>query len=193
MVSKEECDAASDTELAVRSQGDSEWFYCLMKRYEARLLRYVRRISGISLDEAEDVLQEVFIKSYTHLHAFDPRLTFSSWIYRIAHNETISFVRKKKVRPTIAFDENDAKEWVDEFDLMRALDRGYDRALIERILAEMDEKYREVLVLRFVDGMDYVAIADVLQKPLSTVGNLIARGRARFVERYEELAKEQYV
>lgn len=192
MVSKEECDAASDAELAVHSQGDSEWFYCLMKRYEARLLRYVRRISGISLDEAEDVLQEVFIKSYAHLHAFDPRLAFSSWIYRIAHNETISFVRKKKVRPTIAFDENDAKEWVDEFDLMRALDRGYDRALIERILAEMDEKYREVLVLRFIDGMDYVAIADVLEKPLSTVGNLIARGRARFVARYEELAKEQH-
>ncbi len=192
MVSKEECDAESDTDLAVRSRQESEWFYCLMKRYEARLLRYVRRISGISPDEAEDVLQEVFIKSYTHLHAFDPRLAFSSWIYRIAHNETISFVRKKKVRPTIAFDEDDAKEWVDELDLMRELDRGYDRALIERILAEMDEKYREVLVLRFIDGMDYVAIADVLEKPLSTVGNLIARGRARFVARYEELAKEQH-
>jgi RNA polymerase sigma-70 factor (ECF subfamily) len=193
MVSQEECDAVSDAELAVRSEQQSEWFYCLMKRYETRLFRYVRRISGISSDEAEDVLQEVFIKSYSHLHAFDPRLAFSSWIYRIAHNETISFVRKKKVRPTIAFDEDDAKEWVDEFDIMRELDRGFDRALIERILAEMDEKYREVLVLRFVDGMDYVAIADVLQKPLSTIGNLIARGRARFVERYEELAKEQHV
>ena len=184
MVTTESCREKTDEELVVLSAASSEWFYCLARRYEEKLLRYIRRISGMSPDEAEDVLQDVFINTYYHLHRFDSRLKFSSWVYRIAHNQTISAIRKRAVRPTILIDEYDAESWADDTDLIGALDGQRDRELINAALLRLDEKYREVLMLRFLDEMDYVEIADILEKPLSTVGNLIARGRKKFREEY---------
>jgi RNA polymerase sigma-70 factor (ECF subfamily) len=187
MVTPESCSEKTDEELVLLSAASSEWFYCLAKRYEEKLLRYIRRISGMSQDEAEDVFQEVLINTYAHLNAFDPRLKFSSWVYRITHNQTISAVRKRSVRPTILIDERDIETWADETDLIGELDAKRDRALINAAFEQLDEKYREVLLLRFVDQLEYLEIADVLQKPLSTVGNLIARGRKQFRTVYEQL------
>ncbi|MCD4694214.1 sigma-70 family RNA polymerase sigma factor, partial [bacterium] len=62
-----------------------------------KLLGYIMKISSFSIDEAEDVLQEVFIKVYKNLYGFDENLSFSAWIYRITRNETITHFRKNKV------------------------------------------------------------------------------------------------
>ena len=108
MVSIENCQEKTDEELVILTLADQEYFLYLMKRYEQKLLAYIKRITSISHEEAEDVLQETFIKTYLNLNNFDPDLKFSSWIYRIAHNEVINNFRKSKVRPSlINFEDND--------------------------------------------------------------------------------------
>lgn len=187
MVNIEACDNRTDVELVGLSLKDPDQFFCLIKRYEEKLLRYIIRISKFSRQDAEDVLQEVFIKTYFNLNGFDSDLKFSSWIYRIAHNETISAIRKKAIRPSVSLEVEDLEKFGDAFDMVKDVENSLDRKMIDTALSHLDEKYREVLILRFLDEKDYVEIADILKKPISTVGNLILRGKKLFKEEYEKL------
>lgn len=187
MISTESFDSKTDNELVGMSLRDSDYFLYLSKRYEDKLLRYIKRISKFGQEDAEDVLQEVFIKTYYNLNGFDPELKFSSWIYRIAHNEAVSAIRKKSVRPTVYLEVEDINKFSDAFDMTKDIDNSFDRKVIDEALSKLDEKYREVLILRFLDEKEYVEISDILKKPVSTVGNLILRGKKLFKEEYEKL------
>ena len=92
-------DSHPDEEIVAISLQRKEVFGVLVRRYEERLSRYLRRLGVFRKEDVEDVLQNVFLKAYRNLNAFDQRLKFSSWIYRIAHNETVSFFRARSVRP----------------------------------------------------------------------------------------------
>src|SRR3989339_1384271 len=89
----------TDEELVSLSLQNQDNYLFLIRRYQDKLLRYIQRISNVSLEDAEDILQEVFIKVYYKLNDFDPDLKFSSWIYRITHNQVISHYRKTQARP----------------------------------------------------------------------------------------------
>jgi RNA polymerase sigma-70 factor (ECF subfamily) len=190
MVGDYDCENKNDEELAGLSLSDPDYFYCLAKRFETRLVGYIIRISRMSSEDAEDILQEVFIKAYLNLNDFDSRLKFSSWIYRIAHNQTISELRKRNIRPTVYIEEGGFEHLASEFDLHLDIDQQFKRQKINEILATMDEKYKEVLVLRFLEEKDYTEIADILKKPISTVGNLISRGKKLFIIEYQKLNKK---
>lgn len=187
MGNHEYCINKTDNELVRLSLDDPEHFLCLIKRYESKLLYYIMRVSKFGRDDAEDVLQDVFIKTYYHLNEFDSDLKFSSWIYRIAHNQTISEIRKKTARPFVSLEKEDIDKLEDVFDITHEIDNSFDRQKIDQALSLLDEKYREVLVLRFLDEKDYIEIADILKKPISTVGNLILRGKKLFKEEYQKL------
>src|SRR5690606_8168284 len=89
----------SDEMLVALSLEDKERFGELIERYESKLGRYIARLGIRTAEDRQDVLQEIFLKVYKNLNGFDPKLSFSSWIYRIAHNEAISWYRKQSVRP----------------------------------------------------------------------------------------------
>ncbi len=185
MIDSEKCNGKTDEELVTRSLDDSSWFFCLAKRYEEKLIRYIRRISGGEREDQEDILQDVLISAYQHLRSFDTRLKFSSWIYRIAHNTSISAIRKRAIRPTVHLEEDDMQKFADTIDVEKEVDANFDHALIQEVLARLNEKYSEVLILRYLDEKDYLEIADILRKPVSTVGNLISRGKKLFKAEYE--------
>lgn len=187
MTNHEECNIKTDNELVKLSLDNSDHFLCLTRRYESKLLHYIMRISKFRREDAGDILQDVFVKTYYHLNEFDDELKFSSWIYRIAHNQTVSEIRKKSSRPSISFEKEDIDRFEDVFDISKEIDNSFDREKINEALSKLDEKYREVLVLRFLDEKDYVEIADILKKPVSTIGNLILRGKKLFKEEYEKL------
>lgn len=187
MVDHSECQIKTDVELVGMSLENSDHFLCLSNRYESKLLRYIMRISKFGREDAEDILQDVFIKTYFNLNGFDKELQFSSWIYRIAHNETVSAIRKKVIRPSISLEAGDMEKFGEFFDITKEMDNTLDRKMIDEALSKLDEKYREVLILRFLDEKDYVEIADILKKPVSTVGNLILRGKKLFKKEYEKL------
>lgn len=188
MILPADCEKTSDEDLVQFSLQNSDWFFCLASRYEDKLLRYIKRISGMHIEEAEDVLQDVFVKTYQNLNSFDPKLKFSSWVYRIAHNETIGAMRKRTVRQTLLLGDEDMNKFVDSFDLVKEADLSFDREVINIILLKMDQKYSEVMALRYLEEKDYVEIADILKKPVSTVGNLISRGKKIFKAEYEVIS-----
>lgn len=172
-----------DEEIVPLILQNQDLFLYIVRRYEDKLARYITRISGLGKEDVEDLLQEVFIKVYQNLNDFDTSLKFSSWIYRIAHNETISNYRKIKSRPVgVSYDDDPAlaNQLASKADFVKEIEKEYDAKVIRSVLAKMDKKYKEVLVLRFLEEKDYNEISDILQKPIGTVGAMINRGKQQF-------------
>lgn len=167
-----------DEQLAERVQrGSREAFSALVRRYDAKILRYARKFIP-NRQDAEDIVQEIFTKTYRNIKSFDARRKFSSWLYRIAHNESINFLKKRKIEsvplPEVgsAADQHlirDDRGSADEFEL---------RDMVEGSLAELDAKYREPLVLYYINGYGYKEIGEMLNIPSATVGVRLARGKA---------------
>ncbi len=176
------CKGLSDQEIVRLSLGDIEYFACLVLKYELRLLGYVKKISQCDQEEAEDILQEAFIKIWKNLNGYDPRLTLESWLFRIVHNETISFWRKKtsfgKDR-TVAIDDDRLMEMFAE-DQTSETNRDLTFKVIENVLPMLKQEYREVLVLKFLEDKSYEEISDILKIPEGTVATRINRAKKSF-------------
>jgi RNA polymerase sigma-70 factor (ECF subfamily) len=168
----------TDEELALRiTEGDKDLFGELIDRYEAKLTRYVMRFTQ-EKDDVADVIQVVFIKAYTNLQSFDTKRSFNSWIYRIAHNESVTHL-KKRGGEKVSFIDFDtflphpfAQETADEKATKREV-----QELLDNSLDKLSPKYREVLVLYYYDELSYQEIAEILHIPIATVGVRIKRGR----------------
>ncbi|MDM8555459.1 RNA polymerase sigma factor [Desulfococcaceae bacterium HSG7] len=176
----------SDTQLVRLSLDNSDRFYYLIKRYEPRLLRYIRRSTDAGREEAEDLLQEIFIKIYRNLNGFNQKLKFSSWAYRIARNEIINQFHKKKAYTSkigLNIDDNDNNLTDFVTDALDLQDSYISRENAEKVkvaLAELPTKYRDVLILRYFEDKNYNEISDILRKPPGTVATLINRAKSGF-------------
>jgi len=176
-------DEKTDEELVRLVLEDQDYFLYLVRRYESKLFRYISRISNVDRDDAEDILQDIFIKVYRNLNGFDTDLKFSSWIYRITHNEVISNYRKYKNKVKVnSFDKDEefVRNIADEFDIEKDLSWVESKDRIFEILNQMEIKYRDVLVLKFLEDKSYHEISDILKKPGGTVGTLINRAKKQF-------------
>ena len=181
-------DNLSDEKLVELTLDKQENFLYLIKRYEAKLSRYIRRIAGLNKEDTEDILQEVFIKTYQNINSFDKDLKFSSWIYRITHNEVIDNYRKKQARPQeISYDSEEIlNNIIGESDINKDLDQKYLQVNVIKVLNSLDLKYREVLVLKFLEEKEYKEISDILKKPMGTIATLISRAKQQFLQKIKE-------
>jgi RNA polymerase sigma-70 factor (ECF subfamily) len=178
------CNGLSDREIVRLSLDDVEYFVCLVLKYETRLLGYIKKISQSNQEEAEDILQDAFIKIWKNLNGFDPRLTLESWIYRIVHNETISFRRKKTSYgkdKIISIDDERLSGLIAEEQIIDAAGELPSK-LIEYVLPMLRQEYREVLVLKFLENKSYEEISDILKIPEGTVATRINRAKKSFKE-----------
>ena len=178
-----------DEELVALTLENPDIYQVLVERYEEKLMRYVMRISASYREDAEDILQDVFLSAYRNLNEFDQDLKFSSWIYRITHNKVISHYRKKNARPKTTTYEGDS-ELINilssDEDIAKELEKRQKSDEVREILDTLDERYREVLVLKFLEDKDYKEISDILQKPMGTVATLINRAKKQFREKLQE-------
>jgi len=172
----------TDEEIVRLSLENKENYLWLMKRYENKLLRYILRLTNYPKEDAEDILQEVFIKAYLNLNDFNRNLKFSSWIYRICHNEVISHWRKMKVRPQMTELIDNNLKFSTNAPIYKELEIKLNKGKINEVLNQIPLKYREVLVLRYWDEKDYNEMADILRVPLGTVGTLLNRAKKSFKE-----------
>ncbi len=169
----------TDEQIAARvQQGDSETFGELIERYSAKLMRYARKFL-LDPDDAKDIVQDIFIKTYENIQSFDASRRFSPWIYRIAHNEFVNSLKKRRASRTVftidfdtLFPHLTAAETADSATLERDM-----RETLERYLKRLDAKYREPVILYYLESMDYKEISEILQIPVSTVGVRLARAR----------------
>ena len=189
MITGSECVNKTDEQIVVLTLKNQDYYLCLMKRYEAKLLNYILKISNINREDAEDILQEVFIKAYQNLNDFDLNFKFSNWIYSIAHNATISAFRKKKVRPqTVSWEDKDLNNILEStLDVENTSLQKLTYKQILKIINQLPLKYKDVLILKFVEGKDYREISDILHKPMGTIATLINRAKKSLKQ---ELKKE---
>lgn len=171
----------TDTEIVERTLKARDYFGVLIERYEAKLRRYIVRLGVRNSDDQDDVLQEIFIKAYKNLNSFDTSLSFSSWIYRISHNEAMTWFRRRSVRPegNMVVDSEEVLDLVasKESGAELLFDKTINAAELTEALTKLDPKYREVLILRYFEHKEYDEISDILQIPMGSVGTLIHRGK----------------
>ena len=170
--------------------GDERAFQELVERYQTRLLNFIYRTIG-DRERAEDLVQEVFIRVYRHLHRFDTSKKFSTWAYTIASNLAKNELRNRSRNPLVLF-QTITKNWQDEDrplhfedsttrpdDLYR---KRHLRQLVERATAQLPEHHREVFVLRELEGKSYEEIAEITSCNLGTVKSRLNRARNSFAE-----------
>jgi len=173
----------SDEQLTELSADSDQAFYVLLKRYEKKILAYISRSTSVSPEHAEDILQETFLKVYKNMNGFDSSLKFSSWIYRIAHNEIVNFYRKnKKETLTVSMEANlyatEMPAYInDVIDIRDVILTDEKNIQIKESLLTLSPKYRDIIVLRYLEEKDYTEISDILKIPLGTVATRINRAK----------------
>lgn len=187
----EDYSSFSDNELVLLALKNQAIFAILMNRYSEKLTRYAQRISNLRTEEVEDVIQEVFIKVYKNLNDFESDLRFSSWIYRITHNQVISHHRAKNARPqTVEIDDALANRLRAEVDLTKEIISQDLKVEIATLLAKLKPIHREILVLRFFEEKSYEEISDILKKPSGSVATLIYSAKKELKEKYEKSERQ---
>lgn len=154
--------------------GKREKYYDLVRRYEQKLKRYVGRLINRP-HEVDDIVQNVFIKAYKNLPTFQTTLSFSSWIYRIAHNETVNVMSSGFIQKIVSLELIFGIGTTDTTE-ERLIDDEMKQELKTCVNA-LDIKYREPIVLFYYEEKTYEEISDILRIPVRAVGVLIHRGK----------------
>jgi len=163
----------SDEQLVDYIRGkDKEAYVEIVNRYKDRLVRYATYLTGDN-DNASDAVQEAFIKAYINLNGFNTKKKFSSWIYRIVHNEAMNLLRRDN-KELPMFKDVDFKSGVS---LEEELIKKELQAHARHCLSQMPLIYREVLSLYFLEERSYEEISDILRIPIGTVGTRINRAK----------------
>ena len=187
----------TDSELVVRIlDGDHELYVEIVNRYQGRLVNFLNRLLR-NLEAAHDVAQDVFLKVYKALDRYDPKYKFSTWIFRVAHNQAIDEIRKRRIK-WVSLQRRDSSddsqyEWeIPDHDAspyrdLRNRERG---SAIYDAIDGLPEDYRELVVLRHYGELSYDEIAQLKEMPLGTVKNKLFRGRQMLKEQLTEYLGE---
>lgn len=175
----------TDEELAIEVQNQKiKAFEVLVSRYEDKLLRYGRRFL-FNREGIQDAVQEVFIKTFVNIKSFDPKQRFSSWIYRIAHNEFINIIKQEKRKPFTLFDADTIFTLSSGDDTLSQIEKKEAGAEVRKYLDKLPIKYREPVILYYFEEKDYREISDIMGIPVSTVGVRLKRARSMIKKYYE--------
>ncbi|WP_066299919.1 RNA polymerase sigma factor SigW [Bacillus sp. FJAT-29937] len=164
-------------------KGDQDAYAEVVEIYKEKVYMICYRMLG-NRHEAEDIAQEAFLRAYVNIHSFNINLKFSSWLYRIATNLCIDRIRKKKpdyyldaevagtdgltMYSQIASDTSLPEEDLESLELQET---------IQREISKLPEKYRTVIVLKYIEELSLKEISKILDLPLGTVKTRIHRGR----------------
>lgn len=180
-----EIEKMSDEEILPLVKEDKDFFGVLIRRYESRIIGYVKKMGAETQETAEDMAQNIFIKVYVHINSFKKGLKFSTWLYGIARNECIDYWRKNKKHAS-----NISLEASEELMAILKSDEDLTEDMVKKGTAQevrvaiqsLPQKYREILILRFLEDRTYEDIALIFKKPISSVGTLVRRARILFKE-----------
>ncbi len=180
----------TDEQLAFLTQmGNVDAFGFLIEKYEDKIKRYIKRMVQ-GQEEQNDISQDVFLKAFKNIQGFNTKQKFSPWVYRIAHNETVNYLRKKKPLPLFDFDVFLPHYNIGKEDIENEADKKLMLPKMEQYLNELNFKHKEVLLLYYFQELSYQEIADVLKIPIATVGVRIKRAKQaiqKIINNYEPI------
>lgn len=184
--------APTDEELIARFQdGDTYAFEQIVMRYKAPLVNFVFHFLGSRID-AEDVVQETFLRVFRNKHLYRNIAKFSTWIYTIAGNLAKTELRRRKRRRVISLSKMgfENKEY-DIPDFLSSPDQVVDGEMketkIRNEIQQLPVKFREVVILRDIKDLSYEEISHILKIPIGTVKSRVNRGRLRLQKRLRYL------
>jgi len=170
-------------------QGDVSAFEALVRAHQKRVLSIVAGILRWN-EDVEDISQQVFLKVFLALKRFDGRSSFSTWLYKIAVNETYDYLRKKKARKLVyeadlsEEQEERLSDYVPDDGRATTPERAESRQAVERLLAELTPEERLMIVLKEVEGYSVEEISEALGVNPNTVKVRMFRARRRMTELY---------
>ncbi len=168
----------SDEQLALQTQnGDINAFGFLVEKYQEKIQRYINKF--IQGAEAEDITQTVFLKAFENINSFKTELKFSSWLYRIAHNELVNYLKKKKTLPLFDFDVFLPHYHVSQKEMETETDKKIEVEQFKKCLDKLEPKYKEAVILYYFENLSYQEIANITHSPISTVGVKIKRAKEK--------------
>ncbi|MFA5833884.1 MAG: sigma-70 family RNA polymerase sigma factor [Bacteroidota bacterium] len=173
-------------------KGDQPSYRAILKKYHDQVYNLLYRMVH-DKDEVEDLTQEAFIKAFNSLHNFNEEFAFSTWLYKIATNNCIDYIRKKKLA-TFSIDKPlESKDGEYSFEIPdssyepdKTLIAGQRTKILEDAVNALPEKYRQVILMRHTEDKDYQEIADELKLPLGTVKAHIFRAREILYKRLKK-------
>ncbi|HYH52641.1 MAG TPA: RNA polymerase sigma factor [Solirubrobacterales bacterium] len=164
--------------VAMARAGDPGAFETMVDRYQGRLLGFCRQMLG-STEDAEDVLQEVFVNAYKAMMADERELNLRPWLYRIARNRCLNHLRKPKA------DAQESMDMVPEVDAASTAEKVHNREEFRQILSDVNklpETQRAALLLREMDALSYEEIAAAMETTVPSVKSLLVRARISLAE-----------
>jgi len=182
----------TDAQLVAKTLQNPDNYSLIIDRFEESILRYIGRMTASSHEEIEELGQIVFIKAYRSLNGFDIRLKLSSWLYRIAHNVCVDYLRKTSKKYTLSLDADDeySQALIDKIasteNISLHLSEDAQRQGVRQIINMLPEKYRTVILLFFLEDKSYDEISDILQIPINTVWTLLNRAKKHFLALSQE-------
>jgi RNA polymerase sigma-70 factor (ECF subfamily) len=191
-----------DSVLVQQSQaGDTPSMERLILKYQHRIYNVILKMCG-NADDAAELTQETFVKVIESIEKFKGRSSFYTWLFRIAVNLTLNHCQRSARTATRSLDAEETDPDGDTSQLLKDLlsdDRAVDPAVLaqsrelcdlaKRLLLELEEPQRAVVVLRDIEGMDYAQIADVLNVELGTVRSRLSRARSHLRDTLESMLK----
>lgn len=164
--------------IAMARAGNPGAFETMVDRYQGRLLGFCRQMLG-STEDAEDVLQEVFVNAYKAMLADEREINLRPWLYRIARNRCLNYLRKPKA------DAQESMDMVPEVDAASTAERVHNREEFRQLLADVNklpETQRAALLLREMDALSYEEIAAAMDTTVPSVKSLLVRARISLAE-----------
>lgn len=180
--------AMTDEEIVAAVQkGEHAAFSHIINRYQGKIYSYIFRLTNHA-DDANDITQEVFLKAYRHLHTVDTDRKFSSWIYRIAHNESVNWLKKRTRTKVESLDAHMEQgiQIPSTTDIAGQYVREEEQIEVRSAISLLPDKYRKVLELRYLNEFSYQEISKTLGKPINTVGTLINRAKKLMLEKIDK-------
>lgn len=182
----------SDEDLIEKFQrGDIYAYELIVKRYKDQLLNFVYRFLG-NHEEAEDVVQETFLRVYRNRHAYQRVAKFSTWIYTIAGNLARTELRRRNRRRIFSLSsmgvEDKEYEISDEFSSPeKHTNTVLSEEIIQKEINKLSPKFREVIILRDIQELSYEEISKIIRVPIGTVKSRVNRARLRLQSRLKHL------
>jgi RNA polymerase sigma-70 factor, ECF subfamily len=177
-------EASSDEEIVERvKSGDTALYEIIMRRYNQRLYRVARAILHDDA-EAEDVMQDAYVRAYQHLDQFAGRAAFSTWLTRIAVHEALSRLRSRPRNQQLQMEDTgqDGEPYMNVIETSPDPEQSASRAelgqLLEEVVLGLPEQYRTVIMLRDVEGLSTAETAAALELTEDNVKVRLHRGRA---------------
>ena len=185
----------TDEELIARFQaGDIYAYEQLVRRYKDPLLNFIYRFIG-DLVEAEDIVQDTFYRVYKNKHYYKEVAKFSTWIYTIASNLAKTELRRRRRRRFFSINKEAPNEKEMDLPDLKAdpeveANTIVTEKIIQKAIGKLPQKFRQVIVLRDIQGFSYEEISSIIKVPLGTVKSRVNRARLRLQEDLGFLLKD---